>query len=51
MIRCINANDATGITKGKFYEELDDDGKYVKIVNDNGEVVHYKLRRFKSFVV
>lgn len=50
LLKCVNANGVVGLTKGAFYKGLDDDGKYVRLENDLGETVQYKLRHFKVLV-
>lgn len=50
LIKCKNANDAVGITKGKLYTGYNSDGKYVLLTNDNGKEGYYKLRRFTVLI-
>ena len=51
LARCINQRSATGITKGRMYNVInDEDPTYVSIKNDNCTEAFYKRRRFHLLV-
>jgi len=46
-LKCIDARGTEGLTKGKIYEMIDGNFKFVNVRNDKGQTGHYKINRFK----